>query len=81
MKSRGWEEIQEYFHAACEGLTLDVERVVDDEVPVPDHRQVDRQVADVVALVVVLEEQKKNHKNMRRHSHVRTPQAIISSHQ
>lgn len=35
-------------------LTLDVLRVIDDEVAVPHHRQVHRQVADVIALVGVL---------------------------
>lgn len=33
---------------------MDVERVVDDEVPVPHHGEVDWEVADVAALVVVL---------------------------
>lgn len=37
-------------------LTLDVLRVVDDKVPVPDHGQVDRQVADVVPFVEILQE-------------------------
>lgn len=35
-------------------LTLNVLRVIDDEVAVPHHRQVHRQVADVIALVGVL---------------------------
>lgn len=34
--------------------TLDVEGVVDDEVSIPDDREVDGEVADVTALVVVL---------------------------
>lgn len=34
--------------------TLDVGRVVDDEGAVPHHGEVDREVADVAALVVVL---------------------------
>lgn len=38
-------------------LTLDVLGVVDDEVPIPDHGQVDRQVADVVPFVEILQEE------------------------
>lgn len=34
--------------------TFDVVGVVDDKVPVPNHRQVHRQVTDVIALVGVL---------------------------
>lgn len=34
--------------------TLNVERVVDDKVSVPHHREVNGEVADVAALVVVL---------------------------
>ena len=34
---------------------MDVERVIDDEVSVPHHGEVDGQVADVGALVVVLQ--------------------------
>jgi len=37
-------------------LTLDVLGVVDDEVPIPDHGQVDRQVTDVVAFIEILQE-------------------------
>lgn len=39
--------------------TLDVGRVVDDEDAVPHHGEVDGQVADVAALVVVLEHRGK----------------------
>lgn len=35
-------------------LTFDVEGVVDDKHPVPDHGQIHRQVADVIALIRVL---------------------------
>lgn len=40
------------------GVTLDVVGVVNDEVSVPHHRKVHGQVADVVALVVVLKAQR-----------------------
>lgn len=35
-------------------LTLDILRVIDDKVVVPHHRQVHRQVADVIALIGIL---------------------------
>lgn len=37
-------------------LTLDVLGVVDDEVPIPDHRQVDWQVTDVIPFIEILQE-------------------------
>lgn len=37
-------------------LTLDVLGVVNDKVPIPDHRQVDGQVTDVIPLVEILQE-------------------------
>lgn len=38
-------------------LTLDVLGVVNDKVPIPDHRQVDRQVTDVISFVEILQEE------------------------
>lgn len=38
-------------------LTLDVLGVVNDKVPIPDHRQVDRQVTDVIPFVEILQEE------------------------
>lgn len=38
-------------------LTLDVLGVVNDKVPIPDHRQVDGQVTDVIPFVEILQEE------------------------
>lgn len=38
-------------------LTLDVLGVVNDKVPVPDHRQVDGQVTDVIPFIEILQEE------------------------
>lgn len=38
-------------------LTLDVLGVVNDEVSIPDHRQVDRQVTDVIPFIEILQEE------------------------
>lgn len=42
------------------GHTLDVGRVVDDKGAIPHHGEVDREVADVAALVVVLRREEGN---------------------
>lgn len=47
-------------------LTLNVEWVVDDKVPVPHHGEVNRQVADAAALIVILQTEKKKKKQTQR---------------
>lgn len=48
-----WADFPPNYHPS---LTLDVLGVVDDKVPIPDHRQVDRQVADIIPFIEILQE-------------------------
>lgn len=45
--------------------TLNVEGVVDDKVAVPHHRKVNREVTDVTALVVVLQQGNRDVRSVR----------------